>query len=99
MPAASRPRKSETPHRLSPQPGKVVTQGLIPSQTKADVEPFARFIPLLVLQVAMKAAPECHSLGVYDSLNGQIWRWGKRGSGGGKIDGHPHTLSQALPAM
>jgi hypothetical protein len=81
-------KEREGSYRLSTQPGKglLVTQGLLSSQPKADVEPFSRFIPLIVLQVAMEGAPERHSLLVRDPLDGQIWRWRERGSDGRKID-------------
>src|SRR5439155_959189 len=67
-------KEREGSHRLSTQPGKVVTQGLLSRQPKADVKPFSRFIPLVVLQVAMEGAPERHPLLVHDPLDGQIWR-------------------------
>src|SRR5712692_982340 len=92
-------KEREGSHRLSTQPGNVVTQGLISAQTKADVEPFSRFVPLVVLQVAMEGAPERHPLLVHDPLDGQIWRWRERGSDCRKIYCHPNPLTQALPSM
>src|SRR5712691_12442794 len=68
-------KEREGSYRLSPQPGDVVTQGLISRQPKADVEPFSRFIPLVVLQVAMEGAPERHPLFISDPLDCQLWRW------------------------
>src|SRR2546423_489470 len=73
-------KERETSHRLSTQPGDVVTQGLISSQPKADVEPFSRFIPPVVLEVAMEGPPERHPLLVHDPLDGQIWWWRELGS-------------------
>ena len=59
-----------------------MTQRLIPVQTKADVEPFARFVPLVMLQVAMEGTPERYTLFIDDPFDGQSRQWREWGSDG-----------------
>src|SRR5205823_11370847 len=92
-------KQRQCSHSLSTPPGKVVTQGLISSQPKADVKLFSRFIPLIVLQIAMEGTPERHSLLVHDPIDCQIWRWRERGSDGREIYCHPNAHTQTFPTM
>src|SRR5258708_34013009 len=82
-------KERECSHRLTIDPGNVGTQGLISPQPKADVEPFSRFIPLVVLKIAMEGAPEGHPLLVNGPLDRRLCRWRERGGDGRRIDSHP----------